>query len=108
MAETVDFGVQLFKLVMSLVFVLGVLFAGAWALKRWGGRLAGLAGGSAESQIRVHARHSFDPKHHVFIIQSREETFLIGISPQGIQLLSQLEDVPAGPVESFSSEVEST
>jgi len=89
-----DFGMQLLRMLGALALVLGLLVMGLYAVKRFG---LWIKKPDENQWIQVLGRHYLDPKHCLLVVQAKGQIFLLGISPQGLQLLSPLEspgDVP--------------
>ncbi len=89
MEGTWDFSFQLLRMAGSLLLVLAILFACLYALKRWG--QWGTAPDAA-AWIRVLARQSLGPKHYLLVVRVREQVLLLGVSPEGIRLLTRIEE----------------
>ncbi|WP_194435978.1 flagellar biosynthetic protein FliO [Vibrio fluminensis] len=70
----------------SLLFVIALILFLAWVLKRM--RVPSIANQKGLSVIRQIA---VGTRERVAIIQAGEEQFLVGITPQSIQLISKLE-----------------
>lgn len=87
MQDSMDMGLQLLRVIGSLALVLIILFAGLFALKRWG---HWMKKSTASAWIQILAQHSFGPKHHLLVVKVQEEMFLVGVSPQGMHYLSAL------------------
>jgi flagellar biosynthetic protein FliO len=87
MENTLDFSILLYKVLGSLGVVLAVLFAVVYCFKRMG-RFPGKA--AAGNRIRLLARQSVGPKHHLVMVEAADRLLLLGISPEGIRLLSPL------------------
>jgi flagellar biosynthetic protein FliO len=83
-----DLGFQLAKLAGAFVLVLALLYATMYGLKRWG---HWVRKGGTESLIRVTGRHAFGPKHFLMVVEVGTQRFLVGVSPQGMQMLAPLE-----------------
>lgn len=77
---------DLFTTLGSLVFVVLLIFAFAWLLKRM--RLPALGSQSGLSIIR---QIPVGTKERIAIIKVGEEQFLVGITPQSINLISRLD-----------------
>jgi flagellar biosynthetic protein FliO len=81
----VEFGVEFVKMLGALVVVLlflvaalfGVKKAGAWARKP-----------ERNDWIQVVAQHSIGIKHHLVLVKIQENLLLVGVSPQGMHLLT--------------------
>lgn len=72
----------------SLVLVVGLVGASLWALKKYGrGRLPGSGGG----KLRVEETLALGERRYVSILEAEGERFLIGLTPQGISLISRLD-----------------
>lgn len=92
-------GIQIAKMFLGLAVVLGVLFGAQYALKRWGTRLRPAA---ADGWVRVRARHALGPRHSLVVVTVGEKHYLLGLSPEGIRLLTPI-DPPRDPSPSAST-----
>ncbi|GLO61549.1 flagellar protein [Vibrio sp. MACH09] len=70
----------------SLLFVIAIIFAMAWLLKRM--RLPAMGNQKGLSVIRQVA---VGTKERIVVVQAGEEQFLVGITPQSINLISRLD-----------------
>jgi flagellar biosynthetic protein FliO len=75
--------------------VLAVVFAASYYLKK-SGRFP--VKGSPTNRISLLARQSVGPRHHLVMVEAADRLLLLGISPEGIRLLSPLGGV-GGPVQ---------
>jgi flagellar protein FliO/FliZ len=88
-------GPSLTPLVLGLLFVLALIPAAAWLLRR-----AGLAQPAAASGLRVVAQLPLGPRDRVVIIEVGDRRWLLGVSAAGIQRLGTLppgDDAGAAP-----------
>ncbi|WP_306591984.1 flagellar biosynthetic protein FliO [Geothrix sp. 21YS21S-4] len=84
----------------SLVLVLGLAGASLWALKKYGrGKLPGSGGG----KLRVEETLALGDRRYVSILDAEGERFLIGLTPQGISLISRLDPGDRGEPETFDA-----
>jgi flagellar biosynthetic protein FliO len=82
----------------SLVLVLGLAGGSLWALRKYGrGRLPGGGGG----KLRVEETLALGDRRFVSILEAEGERFLIGLTPQGISLISRLDPGDRGEPDSF-------
>ncbi len=72
----------------ALVIVLGLIAAGAWAMRRWMPNVRPAEG----SLLRVVGRASLSPKHSAALIHVGRRYVLVGMSGDRVQLLSELAD----------------
>jgi flagellar biogenesis protein FliO len=78
--------------------VLGLAGASLWALKKYGkGRLPGTGGG----KLRVEETLALGDRRYVSILDAEGERFLIGLTPQGISLISRLDAGDRGEPDTF-------
>ena len=78
------------EMLLSLMLVLAVIFALAWALRR----LQGLRGSRAGA-LQVHAGLSVGTKEQIVWIEAAGgKHFLVGVTPAGISLLHAYEQAP--------------
>jgi flagellar biosynthetic protein FliO len=87
MESTMDFSTILYRVLGSLGVVLAVLFAASYYLKK-SGRFP--VKGSPINRISLLARQSVGPRHHLVMVEAADRLLLLGISPEGIRLLSPL------------------
>ena len=82
----------------SLVLVIGLAGLSLWALKKYGkGRLPGSGGG----KLRVEETLAMGDRRFVSILDAEGERFLIGLTPQGISLISRLDPGDRGEANGF-------
>lgn len=82
----------------SLVLVLGLAGGSLWALKKYGrGRMPGGGGG----RLRVEETLALGDRRFVSILEAEGERFLIGLTPQGISLISRLNPGERGEPDTF-------
>ncbi|MCC6207676.1 MAG: flagellar biosynthetic protein FliO [Gammaproteobacteria bacterium] len=79
------------QMVAGLGVVLGLIFAGAWALKRFG-RIQGIS----HEQLRVVGGINLGQRERILIVQAGSDRLLIGVAPGCIRTLHVLEPVPGG------------
>jgi flagellar protein FliO/FliZ len=83
------------KMILSLGAVLALMFGLVFVLKRFvlpGGTTQGLS-----VPIQVLGRKSLQPKKSVVILRVAEKTLVVGVSEQGMQLLTELTDADLPP-----------
>lgn len=85
METTFDFGLQIFKVTGALALVLGIMVAVLYGLRR-----TGLVNRKQDSSswIQVIAQQPLGMKHNLILIRVQTQTLLLGVSPQGVRLLS--------------------
>lgn len=86
-----SFGLEVAKMTGSLAIVLLLLLATVYGLKRFG--LRSKRSGTSRL-IDVIAQHQVGLKHYLMLVKVREQTFLLGVSPQGMHFLSAINDSP--------------
>jgi flagellar biosynthetic protein FliO len=97
-----DFALQMLRLAGSLALVLAIFFACIYGLKRWGYPLKKPA---SQALIEVLSKHSFGPRHHLILVKvPGGQSVLIGISPQNMNVLTTIRDIPGSSVESANIE----
>jgi flagellar biosynthetic protein FliO len=92
-----DFGFLLWKTGGSLIIVLALLLVVAYCVRRWGIHSKSGAG----NLIKILARQPLGPKHYLLLVQFQYDLLLLGVSPEGIRLLSSQEQT-AGPIETVA------
>jgi len=88
MDDGLNFGLQFAKMAGGLAVVLAALYACAYGLKRMGLRLKPAEGGRL---IRIVASQTIGVKHQLVLLEVKGQTLLVGVSPQGIHLLTRLD-----------------
>ncbi len=88
MDEGLNFGLQFAKMAGGLAVVLAALLACAYGLKRTG---LWLRKPESESCIHILAQQTIGLKHQLVLLKVHDQTLLVGISPQGINLLTHIE-----------------
>jgi flagellar biogenesis protein FliO len=80
----------------SVLIVLGLAGGGLWAFRKWGVKRMPGSGGA---RIKVEETLSLGDRRFISILKADDEKFLIALSPQGITLLSRLDnfEAPEGP-----------
>jgi flagellar biogenesis protein FliO len=87
MDTSLDLGLQLAKMVGGLAIVLVVLLACVHGLKKTGLWIKQPHPGAV---IRILAQQTIGLKHQLVVLAVQDQTFLVGVSPQGINLLTHL------------------
>lgn len=72
----------------SLSIVLALIIAAAWALRRW----VPSARAADTSVLRVIGRTNLTPKHHIALIKLGRRLVTVGVSPDAITLLGEIDD----------------
>ncbi|HEY0973713.1 MAG TPA: flagellar biosynthetic protein FliO [Solimonas sp.] len=80
------------EMIVSLMLVLGVLFALAWLLKR-----VQMARGSRAGALRIHAGLTLGGREKVVWIEAGGRHFLLGVTAQAVNLLHAYDDAPELP-----------
>lgn len=80
-----EFGVEFVKMLGALGLVLLVLVGALFAVKKAG---AWVRKPERNEWIQVVAQHSIGIKHHLVLVKVQEDLLLVGVSPQGMHLLS--------------------
>lgn len=82
----------------SLLLVLGLAGASLWALKKYGrGRMPGGGGG----KLRIEETLALGDRRYVSILEVEGARFLLGLTPQGVSLLSRLDPGEHGEPDNF-------
>lgn len=90
MVDSPDFSFQFLRTVAGLLIVLAALVCALYGLKRLG---IFVKKTRDNELLNVVARHWLDPKTSLVIVRAGNEHFLLGLSSQGLQVLSSL-DIP--------------
>lgn len=86
-------GLLVVKLALSLGLVVGLILLLQKAARKWG-RALGAGGGS--EVIRLLSQRSVGPRLSLAVVEVRGRTLLVGISPQGIQAVADLDATSCG------------
>ncbi len=81
--------VQIVRMIFSLAFVLGLLYATLWVIRRFTGSVAGPSAGGA---VRVVGRIYLSPKIVVYFLRLADELLVIGTNAGDISLLTSITD----------------
>jgi len=76
---------HLWQIIMSLIFILLLIFVSAWLLKRFG-KINGLA----SDNMQVLANMAIGQRERILLLQVGEEQLLIGVTASRINLLHEL------------------
>jgi flagellar biosynthetic protein FliO len=81
--------VELFQQFMIVLAVLGLLCGALWLLKRKGWARTGMrrSGDSGQPRLEVIDRLPLTPQHSLHLVRLADRTLLIGLSPNGCNLL---------------------
>lgn len=77
------------RVIVTLVFVLMVILAGAWAVRR-----SGLGRSGSSSQLRLLASQSLGNRAWVTIVEVEDARLVLGVTAQQINLLHTLPPSP--------------
>jgi flagellar biosynthetic protein FliO len=85
---------EMFEQLLMVAAVLGVLCGGLWLLKRkgWAYTAMRTARGDGQPRLEVLDRLVLSPHHSLHLVRMADRTLLIGLSPQGCNLI---ESAPA-------------
>jgi len=80
---------EMFQQLVIVLAVLGLLCGALWALKRKGWARTGTRGMRADGQPRIEVldRVPLTPNHSLHLVRLADRTLLIGLSPNGCNLL---------------------
>ena len=81
---------QLLRVILALLFILGLLLALAWMARRSGW----LPGRSQSAQVRVLGTLNLGARNSVVLIQAENTRLVLGVTAQQITLLHTLPDAP--------------
>jgi flagellar biogenesis protein FliO len=85
------------------VLVGGLAAGGLWAFRKWG---ANKLPGSGGTRLKVEETLALGDRRFVSILKVDEERFLIALSPQGVNLMTRLDNVEAGGPPQFETALE--
>src|SRR5690606_30151449 len=77
------------RVIVTLVFILMVILAGAWAVRR-----SGLTRGSSQHALRVLATQNLGGRSWVAIVEVEDARLVVGVTAQQISLLHTLPPSP--------------
>ncbi|NLC37122.1 MAG: flagellar biosynthetic protein FliO [Alcaligenaceae bacterium] len=80
------------RVIVTLVFILMVILAGAWAVRR-----SGLGRSSGNNALRLVASQSLGNRAWVAIVEVEDARLVLGVTSQQINLLHTLPPGAAGP-----------
>ena len=83
----------------SMVLVMGLAGGGLYAFRRWG---ASRLPGSGGTRLKVEETLALGDRRFISILKVDEERFLIALGPQGVNLLTRLDNVEAGGPAQFA------
>lgn len=75
------------KVVVALIFIVGLIFACAWLMRRMSGGV-----GLNQKHIQVMSVMPLGTREKLMIIRAANEYLLIGVTPNGIQTLHQFDE----------------
>ena len=87
LSQPIEPSSYLTQIMLSLVFILGIIFVGAWLLKRFG-RVNGIA----NDQMRVMANMAVGQRERVILLEVGKEQLLIGVTASKVSLLHELKE----------------
>ena len=102
-ARSEDTGPSGWRALGSLVLVGGLAAGGLWAFRKWG---ANKLPGSGGTRLKVEETLALGDRRFVSILKVDEERFLIALSPQGVNLMTRLDNVEAGGPAQFETALE--
>lgn len=87
---------EMFQQLLMIAIVLGVLCGGVWFLKRKGLATPRLRrqNGAGYPRLEVLDRLALTPQHSLHLVRLADRTMLIGLSPNGCNLLEAGKDLP--------------
>lgn len=87
---------EMFQQLLMIAIVLGVLCGGVWLLKRKGYASPRLRrqNGAGHPRLEVLDRLALTPQHSLHLVRLADRTMLIGLSPNGCNLLESGKDLP--------------
>jgi flagellar protein FliO/FliZ len=88
----VDFSSALLEMLFSLGLVLGILLVVLWLVRRY---LPTTAGGMGGGAMRLLGKLSLGPRKYLALVEVADEVLLLGVSNDGINLLSKVENQEA-------------
>jgi flagellar biosynthetic protein FliO len=91
---------EAFQQLWAVVIVLGILCGGLWLLKRKGWARTTLRRGAEDGlpRLEIVDRLPLTPQHSLHLVRLADRTLLIGLSPNGCNLLECTPSVVTSPV----------
>lgn len=88
--KDVSFGAVLFRLMLGLLLLVALLYFGLYGFKKFAmqGKLFNKSGINGET-LQI---FSLNPKHSVYIVSILDCIYVLGVSPERIELLEKIED----------------
>lgn len=78
------------RMSLALAFVIGLVFLSAWLFRKISfGRVPAI--GSQASDLKISARIPLGEKRFLMVVSIAEKHFLLGVTPQNINLISELD-----------------
>ncbi|WP_345798242.1 flagellar biosynthetic protein FliO [Castellaniella sp. MT123] len=84
---------QILRVILALLFILGLLLALAWAARRGGW----LRGPSGASNLRILGTHSLGTRCSIAVVQIDDTRLVLGVTAQQVTLLHTLPAAPDAP-----------
>ena len=88
-----EWGLELARVAGSLALVILLMVGALMAVRRLG---VWAKNPKADSWVEILSRHYLDPKHTLFVVKVQRQHLLLGISPQGLHMLTRLDDFTPG------------
>jgi flagellar biogenesis protein FliO len=80
-----EFTPLLFKVIGTLMLVVALMLLLAWSFRRWG---LFQHRSQEPNPIRILNKCALGPKHHLLLVEALGSVILVGMSPEGFQLLN--------------------
>jgi len=87
----------LFKLVISLVLIIGLIYLSTYFMKRMNSRVTGR--GSMGDTIKIMGRTFLSPKQSLCLVKIGKKYTVLGVSDQNVTKITELSDEEAAAVE---------
>ena len=75
---------------LGILTVILLVMGGAYAFTRWAGKMGGLGGFTGGGRLKVLDRAGLGRDQQLLVVQAGERFFLLGSSPAGLSLLTEL------------------
>jgi flagellar protein FliO/FliZ len=87
-------GPSFMPMVVALVFVLGLMGAAVWVLRR-----AGLAPRAGSSHLKIVSQLALGPRERVVVVEAGDRWLLLGVGAGGISRLGTMPKTEAAPAD---------
>ncbi len=90
------------KAIVPLIFILGLLYAVLWAVKKYSFSFNGKKSGN----IKVLSTQMILPKKYISLVKIEDKVLVLGVSEHSVNLLKELDHVPEDIGRQINAEVD--